>query len=166
MHKKKPGFCGVLNLYMVFSARQWDVFAGWKASVRKGWSDLSLQIISLYLFSGLSLRCTTDLDRLESWTERNTMRFNKSKYRGLHLERNIFMHQYRLGDDLLVGNSADDLEVLVDNMSQQCAPVASGILECIRNSMASRLREVILPLYSALVRSHLDYWRSRTYMEN
>jgi len=92
------------------------------------------------------------------------MKFNRGKCRILHLDRNNPMHQYRLGEDLLESSSVErDLGVLVDNkltMSQQCALAAkkaNGILGCIKKGVASRTREVLLPLYTALVRPHQEY---------
>ena len=92
------------------------------------------------------------------------MRFNKGKCRVLHVGRNNPMHQYRLGVDLLESSSVErDLGVLVDDKVDHEPVVcpgcqkANGILGCNRRSVVSRSREVLLPLYTALVRPHLEY---------
>jgi len=103
------------------------------------------------------------LDRLERWACMNRMKFNKAKCKVLRMGQGNPKHKYSLGGEWLESSPEEkDLGLLVDenlNMSQKCALVAqkaNHILGWIKRSVASRAREVILPLYSALVRPHLE----------
>jgi len=91
------------------------------------------------------------------------MKFNKTKHKVLHMGQGNPKHKYRLGRDWIESSSEEkDFGVLVDeklNMTHQralTAQKASHILGCIPSSVAIRLREVILPLCSTLVRAHLE----------
>jgi len=91
------------------------------------------------------------------------MRLNKAECKVLHMGWDNLHYHYRLGDEAIERSPAEKASgVQVDeklDASWQCvlaAQKANSILGCITSSMASRSREVILPLYSALVRPRLE----------
>ncbi|GAB0179976.1 hypothetical protein GRJ2_000462900 [Grus japonensis] len=89
---------------------------------------------------------------------------NKSKCHILHLPWGNPGYTFKLGDKRLESNLTErGLGVWIDgklNMSQQCglaAKRANCVLGCIKHSIASWSREVIVLLCTALVRPHLEY---------
>jgi len=92
----------------------------------------------------------------------NLMRFNKAKV--LHVGQGSPRYYTDWAKTPLRAALLEKyLGVLVDkkpDVSQQCTLAnwkVSCVLGCIKRGVASREREVTVPLYSALVRPHLEY---------
>ncbi|KAJ7421200.1 hypothetical protein WISP_43811 [Willisornis vidua] len=87
-----------------------------------------------------------DLNRLEDWAITNYVNFKRGMSRGNP------GCTHRLGNEMLASSAMErDLGVLVDGK------LNVAILAYIKNNVASRIREVLVPQYSALVRPHLKF---------
>ncbi|RMC17404.1 hypothetical protein DUI87_05985 [Hirundo rustica rustica] len=91
------------------------------------------------------------------------MKFNKTKCKVLHLQSGNPRHTYRLGREGAESSPVEkDLGVVADEESEMshqhvlASQKASCIVGCIQRNVARKLKEEILPLYSALVRPLLE----------
>ncbi|KAK8747068.1 hypothetical protein OTU49_016973, partial [Cherax quadricarinatus] len=105
-----------------------------------------------------------DLDKLYSWSEKWQMQFNVDKCKVLKLGSVHNPSTYKLNNvELSHTDCEKDLGVMVSSNlkpRQQCLSVrnkANRLLGFISRSVSNRSPEVILQLYTSLVRPHLDY---------
>ena len=111
-----------------------------------------------------------DLDRLVKWSEKWQMLFNFGKCKCLHTGHGNLNVNYKMGDTVL-GTTVqeNDLGVTISadmKVSEQCGIAASKgnqILGLIRRNITYKGKKLIIPLYKAIVRPHLEYcipaWR-------
>jgi len=105
-----------------------------------------------------------DLDSMEEWTKKWEMNFNIEKCSVMHFGHGNQKAVYKLYDiSIKPTDNIKDLGVTIcDNLkfSLHCSQIANRAnrtLGFIKSNLSSRNREVILPLYRALVRPHLEY---------
>lgn len=104
------------------------------------------------------------------WSETWGMDFNAKKCKVMHFGNINLQSEYLINGAILdTSNVERDLGVLISNdlkSAQQCAKaVKTGnkVLGMIKRTFTSRKPEIMIPLYKALVRPHLEYcvqaWR-------
>ena len=115
-------------------------------------------------------RLQDDLDKLVQWSEKWQMLFNFGKCKCIHIGHGNMDEEYKMGDAVLGRTTQEkDLgETFSAGMkvSEQCGIAASKgnqILGLIRRTIMYKEKQLIVPLYKAIVRPHLEYciqaWR-------
>lgn len=94
----------------------------------------------------------SDLSKLEECFVRNIVKFSKGKWEVLYLGKDNSKHQYMLGVDKQLGRKGAGVPVDANvTMSQKWAFLekkANSLMEYIRKSIISKVREMIRPLCS------------------
>ena len=111
-----------------------------------------------------------DLDKLLKLSEKWQMLFNFGKCKCIHIGNGNMDEEYKIGDAVLCRTTQEkDLGVTFSadmKVSEQCriaATKGNQILGLIRRTIVYKEKQLIVPLYKAIVRLHLEYciqaWR-------
>ena len=105
-----------------------------------------------------------DLDKLVKWSEKWQMLFNFGKCKCIHIGYGNMDEEYKMGDAVLGRTTQEkDLDVTFSadmKVSEQCGIAASKgnqILGLIMITITYKEKQLIVPLYNAIVRPHLEY---------
>ena len=105
-----------------------------------------------------------DLDKITKWSEEWDMPFNVNKCQLLHVGTRNNKFQYSINGQTLENTaSVKDLGVTISQnlkFSQQCneaANKANRMLGFINRNFTFKSKDIILPLYTSMVRPHLEY---------
>ena len=118
-----------------------------------------------------------DLDKLVKWSEKWQMLLNFGKFKCIYIGHGNMDEEYKMGDAVLGRTTQEkDLGVTfsVDmKVSEQCGIVVSKgnkIVGLIRRTITYKEKQLIVPLYKAIVRPHLEYciqaWRPHRKTDN
>ena len=110
------------------------------------------------------------LYKLVKWSEKWQMLFNFRKCKCIHIGHGNMDEEYKMGDAVLGRTTQEkDLGVTFSadmKVSEQCGIAASKgnqILGLIRRTIMYKEKQLIVPLYKAIVRPHMEYciqaWR-------
>ena len=113
-----------------------------------------------------------DLDKLVKWSEKWQMLFNSGKCKCIHIGHGNMDEEYKIGD-AVKGRTTHEKDLGVTftadmKVSEQCRIAASQGnqilgLPVIRRTITYKEKQLIVPLYKAIVRPHLEYciqaWR-------
>ena len=115
-------------------------------------------------------KVTNDTDKLVKWSEKWQMLFNFGKCKCIHIGHGNMDEEYKMGDAIL-GRTTQEKDLGVTftadlKVSEQCGIAASKgnkILGLIRRTIMYKEEQLVVPLYKAIVKPHLEYcfqaWR-------
>ena len=139
-----------------------DIDVGLTSTLAKFADDLKLGCKATTCEDAINLQC--DLNNLALWTEKWLMKFNLDKCKIMHIGSKNQLHDYLFYDKVLTRSSCEkDLGIYICDdlkVSRQCLEAekkAMKVLGFIKRTFTHKSENIVITLYKALVRPHLEY---------